>query len=110
MQKVAEPVREAVAAINALRQTSPVANFRALSTELVHVNDAGHIQIYVILTEFLPEHVSQLSALGLEVEVTLPESRLVQGWMPASILDRLAELGFVAEVKPPGYPVWPRSH
>ncbi len=108
-QKVARPIRDAVAAVLArLRGGAAPADLRAISTELVHVNDAGEIQVYVILIEFRPEYVAQLVTTGLRVELTLPDYRLVQGWIPANLVDRVTGFDFVSEVKPPGYPV-PRS-
>ena len=109
MQKVAWPIRDAVAAVLArLRGGAAPADLRAVSTELVHVNDAGEIQVYVILVAFRPEYVAQLVTTGLRVELTLPDYRLVQGWVPANLVDRISGFDFVTEVKPPGYPV-PRS-
>ena len=108
-QKVARPIRDAVAAVLArLRRGAAPADLRAVSTELVHVNDSGEIQVYVILIEFRPEYVAQLVTTGLKVELTLPDDRLIQGWIPANLVDRVSGFDFVAEVKPPGYPV-PRS-
>jgi len=109
MQKVARPIRDAVAAVLArLRGGAAPADLRAVSTELVHVNDAGEIQVYVILVAFRPEYVAQLVTTGLRVELTLPDYRLVQGWVPANLVDRISGFDFVTEVKPPGYPV-PRN-
>ena len=108
-QKVAPPIRDAVAAVLArLRGGAAPADLRAVSTDLVHVNDVGEIQVYVILVEFRLEHVAKLAATGLKVELTLPDDRLIQGWIPANLVDRVSGFDFVAEVKPPGYPV-PRS-
>ena len=105
-QKVARPIRDAVVAVLArVRGGAAPADLRAVSTELVHVNDAGEIQVYVILIEFRPEYVAQLVTTGLRVELTLPDYRLVQGWIPANLVDRISGFDFVAEVKPPGYPV-----
>ena len=106
VQKVAQPIRQAVAAIRA-RVLSGVAptDLRAISTDLVHVNNAGEIQVYVILTEVQPAYVARLEAMGLRIELTLPDFRIIQGWVPANAVDLIAACDFVAEVKPPGYPV-----
>jgi Subtilase family/FG-GAP-like repeat len=104
-QKVAPALREAAAAVQDRmlngKDGSPP---DAVSTDIVRVNPAGEIHVYVILTEFRPEHVAALAALGLGVELTLPDFQLVQGWLPAAALDAIAALDFVKEVRPPGYP------
>ena len=104
-EKVAPVLREAAAAVqermlNGTDGSEP----DAVSTDIVRVNPAGEVQVYVILIEFRPEHVAALTALGLRVELTLPEVQLVQGWLPAAALDAIAALDFVKEVRPPGYP------
>ena len=75
------------------------------STAVVRVNPAGEIQVYLELVEFRPEHVVQLEAHGMRVEVALPEFRLVQGWLPAAAVDAVAGLGSVKEVRQPDYGV-----
>jgi hypothetical protein len=72
-----------------------------LSTPLVRVNQAGEIQVYVILAEFRPEFVRQLEALGLRVELT--HEQTVQGWVPADAIESIAALDFVRQIRPPGY-------
>jgi hypothetical protein len=105
-QKVAQPIQDAVAAIRARRLSATEAGpLSSLSTDLVRINDAGEIQVYVILTEPRPMYVTQLEAVGLRVELTLPNLHLVQGWVPASAVSVIAAFDFVTEVKPPGYPV-----
>ena len=71
----------------------------------MRVNEAGEIQVYVILTEFSKANVATIEGLGLRVEVTLPSRRLVQGWAPGPAVDAIAALDFVQSVKPPSYPV-----
>ena len=91
-------------AIEVRRSTeSTPAGLKKLSTKLVRVNDAGEIHVYVVLTEWSPEHVAALEALGLRVEATVPTRRLIQGWVPSHALDDVAALDAVKEVKPPAY-------
>jgi len=105
-ERVSEPLRRVGETVERLiSRNATSAELRAASTDLVRVNDAGEIQVYVVLAEFKPEYVAQLGAGGLHVELTLPEFRLVQGWVPASLLESIARYDFVREVKPPGYPV-----
>lgn len=70
----------------------------------VRVNAGGEVQVYVLLTEFRAEHVTRLQALGLRVEIVLPEHRLVQGWLASPALSAVAAEPFVRQVRPPDYP------
>ena len=104
--KVASSVRDAIEAIASTAAVpSAPRDLRALSTRLVHVSATGELQLYVILGDFQPAHVQHLEASGLRVELTLPAHRLVQGWLPANLVDVVAALPFVVEVRAPGYPV-----
>ena len=94
----------AASTIEVRRSTeSTPAGLARLSTTLLRVNDVGEIQVYVVLTEWSPEHVVALEALGLRVEATVPNRRLIQGWVPSHALDDVAALDAVKEVKPPAY-------
>src|SRR5262249_20119019 len=103
-RKIAPAVHEAAGAVKLRLQSAAGAPAR-LSTSALRGNDSGAIQVYVILPEFGPEYVAALPAAGLQVELTLAEQRLVQGWLPAAQVDAVAALDFVAEIRPPGYPV-----
>ncbi|HMH49973.1 MAG TPA: hypothetical protein VK548_07050 [Candidatus Acidoferrum sp.] len=106
---MAETLAEVVTTVQALlgRGATPD-ELRAASTQRVRVDGLGRLQVYVVLTEVRPEHVARLEALGADVELTLPENRLVQAWVPALSIRAVEELPFVVEVRPPGYPA-PRS-
>jgi subtilisin family serine protease len=102
--KVHSALSAVASAIEVRRSTeSTPAALGKLSTKLVRVNDAGEIHVYVVLTEWRPEHVAELEALGLRVEATVPARRLIQGWVPSRALDDVAALDAVKEVKPPAY-------
>jgi hypothetical protein len=73
------------------------------STRSVRVSHAGEIQVYVEVKEFRPEYLAQLETAGLRVEGSLPEFRLVQGWIASSAVDIVAGLDFVKRVRPPAY-------
>ena len=104
-EKVAAPVRDAVFAIQSRRRAGGAGALVSLSTDQVRVNDAGEVQVYVILRQFRPDLVAALEATGLRVELTLPQFQLVQGWVAADAVNAVAGLDFVREVKPPGYSV-----
>ena len=104
-EKVATAVLDAVDGIVAYVTRGQAISPVLLSTPAVQVNATGEIHVYVILSQFKTEHVAQLEALGLRVELTLPEFRLIQAWIPATLVDVVAGLDFVEAVRPPGYGV-----
>ena len=102
--KVHSAISAAASAVEVQRSTESVAaGLKKPSANLVRVNAAGEIHVYVVLTEWRPEHVAALEALGLRVEATVPPRRLIQGWVPGHVLDDVAALDAVKEVKPPAY-------
>jgi hypothetical protein len=103
--KIHGSIAAAASAIERRGVSAHGAEMEALSTGTVRVDPQGAIQVYVVLGEFRPEHVARLQALGLRLEIALPEFRLVQGWLPAGAVDAVAALDFVRQIKPPGYPV-----
>ena len=103
-RKVRSAISAVASAVEVRRSTeSTPAGLKTLSTKLVRVNEAGEIHVYVVLTEWRPEHVAELEALGLRVEATVPTRRLIQGWVPSHALDDVAALDAVKEMKPPAY-------
>jgi hypothetical protein len=63
--KVHSAISAVAAAIEVRRSTeSTPAGLKKLSTKLVRVNDAGEIQVYVVLTEWSPEHVAEPATRG----------------------------------------------
>jgi len=102
--KVHSAISAVASAIEVRRSTeSTPPGLKTLSTKLVRVNEAGEIHVYVVLTEWRPEHVAELEALGLRVEAMVPARRLIQGWVPSQALDDVAALDAVREVKRPAY-------
>jgi len=87
----------------ATQRAGEVPDWSNLSTPLVRVNSAGEVHVYVVLSEFRPEYVAQLEALGLRVELVSEQFRTVQGWLHADAMATVAALDFVREIKPPGY-------
>lgn len=76
--------------------------FKDLSDDLVRINDDGEVQVYVILKEFSPDSVTQLEGLGLRVELTLPEHRLIQGWVHYETLEAIAADDNVQQIRATG--------
>src|SRR5882672_6811151 len=98
-QKIAVSVRQAGEAIEAALLSETTSTAPGVSPNSVRVTEDGEIHVYVMLTEFRPEYVAQLAALGMQIELTLAEFRLVQGWVPVNLLELVADLDFVTEVK-----------
>ncbi len=99
------PAIASMASVVQLRRSADATpdGLRKLSSKLVRVNDAGEIQVYVVLTEWSADYVAVLEARGLRVEHTVPNRRLIQGWVPSGVVDEIAALDAVKEVKPPSY-------
>lgn len=77
--------------------------FKDFSNDLVRINEQGEVQVYVILKNFTPDGVAQLAGLGLRVELTLSEHRLIQGWVRYDVLETVAALDIVQRISPPDY-------
>jgi hypothetical protein len=101
--KVAFAIREAAMAVAAAAREGR--DPHTLSTPLLRVRSSGDIDVYVLLDQYHPDKVNRLAAEGLEVRNVLPQYRLVQAWLPAHALSRVAKLDFVVEVRRPGYPI-----
>ena len=105
-QKVHSKLREVRRRLRqALTQAAPSRRvpFKDFSDNLVRVNERGEVQVYVILKKFSLDSVTQLEGLGLRVEHTLPQYRLVQGWVHHDALEAIAALDNVQHIRPPDY-------
>lgn len=69
------------------------------------VNDAGAIQVYVVVDSVTAAVQNALRAAGLKIDLAVPKMNTVQGWAPYDKIDSIGELGFVSRVKLPGYAV-----
>ncbi len=67
------------------------------------VDAAGAIQVYVETLGDPGGVLASIQSAGLKTEVTVPESRQVQGWISASRLAALSSLDQVRRVTLPGY-------
>ena len=69
----------------------------------VRFDRSGNVQVYIHLENTDDETLRQLRDLGATIEITNSDRNVVQAWVPASILDRIAELDAVQEITPPDY-------
>ena len=63
----------------------------------------GRIQVYVYVSNTMPETVTALAGHGLQNMVISPALNVVQGWVKPSNLVNLAGLPFVMRITPPQY-------
>ncbi|MDE2140502.1 MAG: hypothetical protein KGJ17_08395, partial [Gammaproteobacteria bacterium] len=63
----------------------------------------GRIQVYVHVSDTSTAAVTVLAGHGLQDTVVSPEMHIVQGWLSASDLVKLAALPFVTYITPPNY-------
>ena len=84
--------------------TGPTVSAAArLSSDLLKVDNAGRVQVYVWVTDTGTETIAALRGLGLDVELVNRDFSVVQGWIPVADLDALAAQPFVRKVRPPDY-------
>ena len=76
-----------------------------LSTDSIHVDDAGRIQVYVSVAAVTNSVINALSSAGLAVQTSNADMRVVQGWVSNSSLDALAAVAGVQSIAPPVYAV-----
>lgn len=74
-----------------------------LSSPLVHVDEAGRMQVYVIGDAGSSEFLSLLAAAGFQAETSNADMGIVQGWISYTGLDGLRDVPGVVQVKPPSY-------
>ena len=79
------------------------AAFQNLSSDLVHVDAAGRVQVYVHVAQVTSAVIKSLASAGLAVDTSNADMRVVQGWVSSSSLDRLAAVAGVQSVAPPVY-------
>src|SRR3954471_5484859 len=83
--------------------TLPKSSQDAVRTHRMRVNDAGEVQVYVLMSPVTLDRVNQLVAAGLEVEILDVEHGRVQARVPASRMQQLASFDFVDFIKLPNY-------
>jgi hypothetical protein len=91
------------------RDTMASRNPEQYSTSLVRVDQHGSVQVEIHLDRFDEAALRELQGAGATVELTNPEHRIVQGWVPFDRVAQVAEIANVRRVRPPDYAM-PRSH
>jgi len=73
------------------------------SSDLLKVDGAGRVQVYVWVTDTGEQALGILSGLSLDVELVNKDFGILQGWIPVSNLERLAAEPLVLKIRPPSY-------
>jgi subtilisin family serine protease len=74
-----------------------------LSSDLLRMDDAGRVQVYVFVTEVSAQTLDSLRRHGLDVEIVNADYAVVQGWIPVMNLEALAAEQVVLKIRPPSY-------
>lgn len=74
-----------------------------LSDRAVRVDSGGRMQVYVYVDSITVEQVRLLRLAGLQFEVSNSAMSVVQGWIPAEMLNTLATVSGVKRITAPDY-------
>src|SRR5262245_10323023 len=73
------------------------------SSPVVRVGDAARVHVHVPVTAASEAGLAALRGHGLDVEMVNHQFGIVEGWIPAAILEALAAEPVVVIVRPPSY-------
>ena len=90
------------------RSTMGGYDLEQFSTPQVRVDRQGLVHVYIYVHQLDDAAVKELQSAGVTVEITSPQHRIVQGWIPFDQVESLAALANVKRIRPPDYAV-PRS-
>lgn len=82
-----------------------ISNF---SSPNVRIDDSGNIQSYVFVNELNDEIIRQLEELGMIIDTSNEEYKVIQGWIPFHMVEKVSTLGFVIRITTPDY-AFPRT-
>ena len=74
---------------------------RSLLSTVRDLDEAGNIRVYITLYEFSDENLEKLKEEGVVVEIYDESQNLVQGKVPADIIDKISNLSIVKFVDLP---------
>ncbi|MAI94115.1 MAG: hypothetical protein CME45_03775, partial [Halieaceae bacterium] len=80
-----------------------ISSVQDLASVRLHIDDADRVQVYIELFDSSSAQISELRALGLEVELINDNLKMVQGWIFYENISELASLGNVSQIKLPNY-------
>lgn len=85
------------------KSTSAMFKPKPRSNHLIRLDEERGVQVYITLNSTDEHDLAELSALGVELEVTNSQLKMVQGWIDMSLLESLAELDNVVGIRRPIY-------
>lgn len=87
------------------REHRPAFRPSTLSSLLVKIDDEGNIQCYVHLNDTNEENLGKIKALLTRIELINQEQNIVQAWIPYDLIEEVASLDFVSQIRQPEYSV-----
>jgi hypothetical protein len=73
------------------------------SSTLIHVNEAGAIQVYIYATVINEGLLEQLEENKVNIEITNADYNIIQGWVPYNEIGNVAKIAEVERITPPSY-------
>lgn len=73
------------------------------SSPTLKVDNAGRVQVYVLVTDTTARTLAILRQHDLDIEIVNQDSATVQGWIPVEYLEGLAGEAVVVKIRPPRY-------
>jgi subtilisin family serine protease len=80
-------------------------NLKELSTPMLHIDDEGSIEVKLAVKTMANEQLEQLREMGMDIRLTLPKYRIIEGSLPYDQVEAVAGLDFVVNVGTPGYAI-----
>lgn len=78
-------------------------NLQAFSTPFVKVNSKGEIQAYIHLRTLDDNSLETLETHNVRIEISNPDMRIVQGWVPYYSVESIGQLDIVEKIEAPSY-------
>ena len=76
------------------------------STSMFKINNEGVIEVKLTVSNVTDEQINQLKALGMDIQITLPEYGIIEGKLPYDKVETIANLDFVEHISTPSYPIY----
>ncbi len=86
-------------------QAEQLAQLSQVASRFARFDEQGRVQIYITLNEVTGDNLDVLGKAGVDIEIYDEGQRLVQGWVPHSQIEVVADLAFVRFIDLPNYGV-----
>ncbi|HEX9654825.1 MAG TPA: S8 family serine peptidase [bacterium] len=106
--KISSSIRETIQrlklqGVNLLNAQSRQAS--ALSNSIVRIDNSANIQSYIYLKDTRADYIAEMRQHQIRIEMVGAEWGIVQGWVPFTQFDDLANLDYVSLITPPDYAI-----